>query len=149
MPNKLQNTNLPPRGSKMAKGVCGKGSGPSWLRIFGPPSPQKLTYQIQPFGATVLGPTHWLGAADKRVKVTMLGWCSPTNLRMVTQRRKCTDMEFGTYTLLTKLTLGDNCHGKSPSIHRMVIHKPKDGYQPTLGWSPTRRKCTTDVEFGT
>ena len=39
------------------------------------------------------------------------GW-SPTNLRMVTQRRKCTtDMEFGPYTLLTKLKPGENCNG--------------------------------------
>ena len=34
-------------------------------------------------------------------------------------------MEFGTYTLLTKLTPGDNCHGWSPTILRMVTHQPK------------------------
>ena len=49
------------------------------------------------------------------------GW-SPT-------KRKCTtDLEFGTFTLLTKLTLGDNCHGWSPSIHRMITYLPKDGH---------------------
>ena len=50
-----------------------------------------------------------------------LGW-SPT-------RRKCTtDLEFGTYTLLSKLTPGDNCQGWSPTIPRMVTHQPKDGH---------------------
>ena len=58
-------------------------------------------------------------------------------------------MEFGTYTLLTKLTRVDNCHEWSPTILRMVVHQPKDGHPPTLGWSPTRRKCTTDFKFGT
>ena len=43
------------------------------------------------------------------------GW-SPT-------RRECPkDLEFGTYTLLTKLTLGDNYNGWSPTINRMVPH---------------------------
>ena len=51
--------------------------------------------------------------------------------------------------ILTKLTPGDNCHEWSPIIHRMVTHQPKDGHPPTLGWSPTRRKCTIDLEFGT
>ena len=89
---------------------------------------------------------------------------SPTNPRMVTHHpkdghppnqrwsptwRKCTtDMEFGTYTLLTKLTHVDNCHEWSPTMLRMVVHQPKDGHPPTLGWSPTRRKCTTDFKFG-
>ena len=72
-----------------------------------------------------------------------LGW-SPTNLRMC-----ITDMEFDTYTLLTQLTPGDNCHGWWPSILRMVAHQTKDGHPPTLGWSPARKKCTTDLEFGT
>ena len=58
-------------------------------------------------------------------------------------------MEFGTYTLLTKLTRVENCHEWSPTILRMVVHQPKDGHPPTLGWSPTRRKCTTDFKFGT
>ena len=50
-----------------------------------------------------------------------LGW-SPT-------RRKCTsNLEFGNYTLLTKLTPGDNCHEWSPTILRMVTHQPKDGH---------------------
>ena len=53
------------------------------------------------------------------------------------------------YTLVTKITPGDNCHGWSPSILRMVAHQPKYGHPPTLGWSPTRRKCTTDLEFST
>ena len=48
---------------------------------------------------------------------------------MVTQRRECTTvLEFGTYTILTKLTSGDNCHGLSPIILRMVSHQPKDGH---------------------
>ena len=56
-----------------------------------------------------------------------LGW-SPT-------RRKCTtDMEFGNYTLLTKLTPGDNCHGWSPTIPVRVTRRPKDGHPPTQGW---------------
>ena len=56
---------------------------------------------------------------------------SPINLRMVTQRRKCTtDLEFGTYTLLTKLTPGENCYGWLPTILRMVTHQPKDGHPP-------------------
>ena len=59
---------------------------------------------------------------------------SPTILKMVTnqlkdghpkKRRKCTtDMEFSTYELLTKLTPGDNCHGWSPAILRMVTYHP-------------------------
>ena len=32
---------------------------------------------------------------------------------------------------------------------RMVTHQPKDGHPPTQGWSPTKRKCTTDLVFGT
>ena len=47
------------------------------------------------------------------------GWL-PTNLRMVTQIRKCiADLEFCTYTLLTP---GDNCHEWSPTLLRMVAH---------------------------
>ena len=59
---------------------------------------------------------------------------SPTNPRKVTnqpkdghpkKRRKCTtDMEFSTYKLLTKLTQGDNCHGWSPTILKMVTYHP-------------------------
>jgi len=30
----------------------------------------------------------------------------------------------------------------------MVTYHYLDGHPPTLGWSPTRRKCTTDMEFG-
>ena len=68
----------------------------------------------------------------------------PTNVRMVTQRRKCTtDLEFGTYTLLTKLTPGDKCHGWSATILNMVSHQAKDDHPKK------RRKCTTDMEFGT
>ena len=75
---------------------------------------------------------------------------SPTNPRMVTQIRKCiTDLEFGTYTLLAKLIPGDNCHGWSHTIPWRVTRQPKeDGHQPTQGWSPTKRKCTTDLQFG-
>ena len=71
---------------------------------------------------------------------------STTNLRMVTnqpkdghpkKRRKCTtDMEFGTYTLLTKLTPGDNCHWWSPTILRRVTCQPWDGHPPIKEWSP-------------
>ena len=55
------------------------------------------------------------------------------------------------YTLVKKLTLGDNCHGWTPTItiHRMVPHPPKDGHLPTQGCLTTRRRCTTDLEFGT
>ena len=51
---------------------------------------------------------------------------------MVTQRRKCTttDLEFGTYTFLTKLIPGDNCYGWSPTILMMAAHQLKDGHQP-------------------
>ena len=50
----------------------------SWVRpskgfLVPPIPPQKLMYQIQPFGATVGGPTKRLGAADKWMMVTMLG----------------------------------------------------------------------------
>ena len=74
-----------------------------------------------------------------------LGWL-PTILGMVTHqpknghpltfgwsstRRKCsTDLEFGTYTLLSKLTPGDNCHGWSPTIPRRVTRQPKDDQPP-------------------
>ena len=72
------------------------------------------------------------------------------NPRMVPIRRKCTtDFKFGTYTLVIKLTPGDNCHGWSHTIPRIDIHQPKDGHPPIKGWSPTRRKCTRDMELGT
>ena len=46
-------------------------------------------------------------------------------------RRKCTtDLEFGNYTILTKLTPSDNCHGWSPTIPRTVTHQSKDGQPP-------------------
>ena len=64
---------------------------------------------------------------------------SATNPGMVTHQpkdgqppEKCTkDFEFGTYTLLKKLTLGDNCHRWTPTIHRMIPHSPEDGHPPT------------------
>ena len=60
------------------------------------------------------------------------------------KRRKCTtDMEFGTYTLLTKLTPGDNCHGWSPTILRMVTYHSWDGHPPTQEWSPTNLRMVT------
>ena len=44
-------------------------------------------------------------------------------------KRKCiSDLEFGNYTLLTKLIPGDNCHGWSPTIPGRVNVQPKDGY---------------------
>ena len=78
---------------------------------------------------------------------------SPTNPRMVTHQhkdghppnqrwsptwRKCTtDMEFGTYTLLTKIRLGENYHGWSPTNPRMVTHQPKEvHHQPKDGHTP-------------
>ena len=30
----------------------------------------------------------------------------------------------------------------------MVTYPPLEGHPPTQGWSPTRRKCITDLEFG-
>ena len=39
-----------------------------------PTSPQKWAYRMQPFGITVGGPTLWLGATDKLMMLTMLGW---------------------------------------------------------------------------
>ena len=39
--------------------------------------------------------------------------------------------------------------GWSLTILRMVTHQPKNGHPLTFGWSSTRRKCTTDLEFGT
>ena len=59
---------------------------------------------------------------------------SPTNPRLVwspTIRKCTTDMEFGNYTLLMKLTPGDNCHKWSRTILRMVPHQPKDGHPPS------------------
>ena len=53
---------------------------------------------------------------------------SHTNSRMVTNQPKDghqnKEVEFGTYTFLTKLTPLDNCPGWSPSILRMVAHQP-------------------------
>ena len=39
-----------------------------------------------------------------------------------------TYFEFGTWTQLTKLTIGGNCHRCSPTISRMVSHHPKYGH---------------------
>ena len=44
----------------------------------------------------------------------------PTQGWSPSRRKRTTNVEFGNYTILTKLTLGDNCHGWSPTIHRMV-----------------------------
>ena len=68
---------------------------------------------------------------------------SPTNPRMVTHQKEVYyRLGMCIYTFLSKLTLVDNCHGWSPTIHRMVPHRPKDGHPLTWRWSPTRRKCT-------
>ena len=57
---------------------------------------------------------------------------SPTNPGMVNHQKEVYyRLGICTYTLLKKLTLGDNCHGWTPTIHRMVPHPPKDGHQPT------------------
>ena len=81
---------------------------------------------------------------------------SPPHPRMVTHQPKdghppkmvthlkAADMEFDTYTLLTKQAPADNCHGWSPTILRIAVHQPKDSHPQTLGWSTTRMKCTTD-----
>ena len=54
----------------------------------------------------------------------------------LTNLRKCTtDIEFCNYTLLTKLTPGEKCHGWSPTIPRRITSQPKDGHPPTQQWS--------------
>ena len=40
------------------------------------------------------------------------------------------DSDFITLTELTKLIPGDNCHGWSPTIPRMVDHQPNNGHPP-------------------
>ena len=42
-------------------------------------------------------------------------------------------MEFGKYISLTKVILGDNCHGWSLAILSMVAHHPKDDHPPEGG----------------
>ena len=88
----------------------------------------------------------WVFVVSEKIKQHMA-----ILLMIVTQIiRKCiTDLEFGPYTLLTKLIPGDNCHGWPPTILMMIAHQPKDGHPPILTWSPSRKKCTTDMEFGT
>ena len=82
------------------------------------------------------------------------GWSS-TNLRMVTNQfkdghpKKEVYYRHGIWRLLTELTPGDNCHGWSHTIPRGVTHQPEDGHSPNQRWSPTWRKCTTDMKFGT
>ena len=64
---------------------------------------------------------------------TFLGG-SPTIPRMVTHQREVYfRLGISTYTILAKLT---------PDVSAM------DGHPPTLGWSPNRRKCPTDLDFG-
>ena len=106
---------------------------------------QKILIFIQCI-QTYLNPEAWnFGQSlsyDNQGHLPSLGG-SPTNPRKVTnqpkdghpkKRRKCTtDMEFGTCTLLTKLTPCDNCHGWSPSILMMVTHQPKNGHPLTSG----------------
>ena len=68
--------------------------------------------------------------------LTFLGGHPPTQGWSPTRRKcKTRDLEFGTYTSLTKLTTGDNYHGWSPNIPilapthpRKVTHKPRDGH---------------------
>ena len=45
-------------------------------------------------------------------------------------------MEFGNYTLLMKLTPGDNCRGWLLTIRRRITRQRMDGHQPTNGWPP-------------
>ena len=61
-------------------------------------------------------------------QIQSLGW-SPTIQRMVTNQKEVY-LEFDTVTELAKLTSGDNCHGWSATIPRMVAHHPKDGHPP-------------------
>ena len=85
---------------------------------------------------------HFFQLCSKDGQPPTLGW-SPT-------RKKCTtDLEFGTYTLLPKLISGDNCHVWSSTIPWTVTCQPKNGHPLSRGWSPTKRKCTTHLEFGT
>ena len=34
-------------------------------------------------------------------------------------------------------------------LSQMFTYPPREGNLPTQGWSPTKRKCATDLEFGT
>ena len=87
-----------------------------------------LTHKLRP-GDNCQG---WSPTIPRMVAPKTQGW-SPTNLRMVTYNRKCTtDLEFDTYTLLTKLTPGDNYHRWSPTIT-----------PPTQGWSFTNLRMVT------
>ena len=78
---------------------------------------------------------------------------SPTNPRIVTKGghpNKEGYYRLGIWHLQNTVVPPDDiCHGWSPTIFRKVSHQPKDGQPPTLGWSPTKKKCTTDLEFGT
>ena len=62
-----------------------------------------------------------------------LGW-KHTNPWMVTHQKDIHyRLRIGILTLITKLTSVDNCHGGSPTIHRIVNHQPKDGHPPGGG----------------
>ena len=87
----------------------------------------------------------------------------PTNPRMVTHQSKDSHPQEGSVIQTCNLALYSQNErqvttamdghlpslGGSPTNPRMVSHQPKDGQPPTQGWSPTRRKCTKDLEFGT
>jgi len=47
------------------------------------------------------------------------------------------------------LAIRFNSQNESQVSTWMVTYHPYDGHPPTQGWSPDRRKCTTDMEFGT
>ena len=79
------------------------------------------------------------------------GW-SQTNLRMVTQRRKCTtDLNFGTYTLHINQTPGDNCHGSVLQTWNFAftLYSPNyvttcmNSHIPSQGWRPTHQMVVT------
>ena len=67
---------------------------------------------------------HSLGGHPPTLGWSPIRWKCPSNLK------------FGNYTLLTKLTPGDICHGWSPMIPRRVTCQSKIGHPPTQGWLP-------------
>ena len=68
------------------------------------------------------------------------GW-SPTNPRMVTHQKEVK------YRL--RIRHLDLTHKPKTRcmLSWMITYHPKDGHPPTKGWSPNRRKYTTDSEF--
>ena len=69
------------------------------------------------------------------------GW-APTILRMVTQRKEVYYIDGFWHLYLTHKT-NNRCQ-----LLWMVTNHPFDCHSPTQGCSPTKRKCTEDMEFG-